>query len=86
MDLPIEIVPNSRPIKFRWKEVIDSPDGRRVVNLEGTVPPGMAIAIERLISIATHLIADNVAMNNVIKKRSEQSKQEAAQSTHKKGK
>lgn len=53
MKLPIDLVPNTSPPRFRWLQVVDSLVGRRVVEHEGVLPPSVECAVLALIELAT---------------------------------
>jgi hypothetical protein len=67
MILPIEIVPDSRPLKFRWKYVVDTPNGKTVVAQEGSLNPSIEVALQRLISIAKQALLENASLHGQIK-------------------
>lgn len=48
--LPIELVPNSRPPRFKWKRVVDTPTGKQTVDMEGCVQSSMEDALVDLIT------------------------------------
>lgn len=52
MNLPIDVIPNSNPPRFRWTQLMDTAVGRRLVDLEGTLPPNVEGAVVALIRMA----------------------------------
>lgn len=59
MNLPIDLVPNTRPQRFKWRQVVNSPIGVRTVDCEGQLPPGMDEAVSMLIDITKQLRTEN---------------------------
>jgi hypothetical protein len=57
MDLPIEIVPNTSPPRFRWKRTVSTLNGTSTVACEGTVPPQLECVLSDLIAAAKKLQA-----------------------------
>lgn len=53
--LPIEMVPGARPPKFRWRQVVSTPGGDRMVDHEGALPPSLEGAVATLIREAKYL-------------------------------
>lgn len=49
MDLPIDIIPGSRPPRFRWQQTV--PIDGRTVNHQGTLPPTVEEAVAQLIAL-----------------------------------
>ena len=47
--LPIELIQGSRPPRFRWKRIVDTPDGKRPIECEGCVTASMEDALISLI-------------------------------------
>lgn len=52
MELPIDIVPDNSPPRFRWQQTVHSPDGPRIVECSGQLPPGVDVKVESLIQLA----------------------------------
>lgn len=65
--LPIEQVPHSNPPRFRWNYVADTPNGKTVVQQEGSLPPSIEVALQRMISITKQLLMENAALHGKIK-------------------
>lgn len=55
MNLPIDLVPASRPPVFRWRQLVNSPIGPRSVEHEGQLQASVEDAIISLIGIAKQL-------------------------------
>lgn len=51
MALPIEVVQNSYPVRFRWRQWLTSPIGETMQECEGTLPLGATQALVELIAI-----------------------------------
>lgn len=64
--LPINTVPNTRPPRFKWRQMLTTPDGPRAVEGEGTLPPSIEGAVKELISMAKQLIAENADLRVVV--------------------
>ena len=56
MKLPIEVIPNSRPQRFRWKQTVSTPSGPRAIEYEGTMPATVEAALKELITLANTLV------------------------------
>lgn len=48
--LPIEVIPNSNPPRFRWKRRVSTPNGVVEQVHEGTLPLGVDHAVSHLIA------------------------------------
>ena len=66
MHLPIDYVPNTDPPRFRWRTTVDTPGGRVVQEQEGTLPPSIERAVERLVTIARQLLQDNAQLRGQV--------------------
>lgn len=66
MRLPINIIPNTNPPIFRWKQVVSTISGSQVIHHEGALPVAVEVAIARLIGIAKQLMFDNAALQGQI--------------------
>ena len=62
MNLPIDIIPNTIPPKFRWRQVISTPIGKKTVEHEGQLPPSVEGAIVALIGITKQLAIENAEL------------------------
>ena len=101
MKLPIDTVPNTSPTRFRWRQTVESPVGRRTVECEGGLPTSVEEAVKQLIGIAKQQdgdiarlliinqgFADRIAAQSEILSKNAEKKTEAPQqvSSIKKGK
>ncbi len=59
MNLPIDVINNSTPPRFRWRQVLETPIGTRILDHEGPLPPTVEMAVVGLIGIAKQLALDN---------------------------
>lgn len=78
MNLPIDLIPNTSPPRFRWRQVINTPVGKKTVEHEGLLLPSVEGAVEALVMIAKQLekevfalTADNVLLKGVTVTRDE---------------
>ena len=55
MNLPIDVIPNTVPPRFKWRQIIDTPVGKRTQEHEGVLPPSMEQAVLALVNIAKQL-------------------------------
>ena len=60
--LPMEIVPGTNPPVFRWRQSVGTPFGTQVVDHEGTLPPNIEVAVQRLVGIAKQLVMENAGL------------------------
>jgi hypothetical protein len=61
MDLPIDVIPNTAPPKFRWKQVVQTPVGEQTVEYQSTLTPTIEVALVKLVGVAKLLAAENKA-------------------------
>jgi hypothetical protein len=59
VNLPIDVLPNSSPPRFCWRQIVDTPVGSRVIEHEGMLPPNIETAVQSLIGIAKQLALEN---------------------------
>ncbi len=71
MFLPIDVLPNTSPPQFRWKQVITTPIGDRVIEHCGPLPPSMEDAITSLITLAKMLKQENAELKKQVEVHSE---------------
>ena len=64
--LPIDLVPDTNPPRFRWRQMVDTPAGYRVIEQEGMLPPSIDRSVEELVKMAKQLLADNVLLRGQI--------------------
>ncbi len=50
--LPIEVVPSSRPPRFRWRQLVHGPGRSEYVEREGPVEASMEVALVEVIQLA----------------------------------
>lgn len=63
MKLPIDVVPNSSPLIFKWTQVVGTlTGGRAVQDCEGQLPPSCERAVEKLVAVAKGALLDNAAL------------------------
>ena len=68
MTLPIELIPNTRPPQFKWRQTISTPIGSdRTVDHEGALPPSVEGVVAALISLAKHQAQEIVGLQRTIK-------------------
>lgn len=51
MNLPIDIIENSNPPRFRWRQLVSTPSGYQTVEHEGGLPPSVEAAVTMLITM-----------------------------------
>lgn len=61
MQLPIDIVPNSQPRAFKWRQTISNigGDGYKVIECNGSLPVSVERAVEDLIHLTKKLLKEN---------------------------
>ncbi len=63
MNLPIDVIPNSNPPRFRWRQIVPTPAGTKSVEYNGAqLPPSVEGAVIQLIELAKQQYADNVEL------------------------
>ena len=55
MNLPIDVIPGTSPPRFKWSQVVETPNGRQVIEHEGVILPSVEVAIAQLIGTAKKL-------------------------------
>ncbi len=66
-DLPIDIVPQTNPPVFRWRQVVDTFSGCHAVEHMETLPPTIETALTALIVLTKQLLRDNASLRDHIK-------------------
>jgi hypothetical protein len=66
MNLPIDIVPNTSPPHFRWRQIVSTPVGDRMIEHSGPLPPSMEDAVAALIGLAKRLEMENTDLKKQI--------------------
>lgn len=51
VDLPIDVIPDTLPLRFRWKYVMDTISGPRSLDQVGCLPPTVEDAVLDLIKL-----------------------------------
>jgi hypothetical protein len=64
--LPIDVVAGTDPPIFRWRQTVDTPSGRQVVDHEGSLGVVVEVAVVRIISIAKQLLHDNAVLRGEV--------------------
>lgn len=64
MNLPIDVIPNSVPPRFTWRQVVETPSGPRVIEHEGTLQPSVEMAVASLVGIVKQLALENEKLKN----------------------
>lgn len=62
MKLPIEVVPNTDPPVFRWRQTVSTPIGTKTVDHLGRLPPAVEQTIVLLIDVARQLAKENAIL------------------------
>lgn len=62
MKLPIDVIPGTRPVLFRWRQLLDTPIGLKCINHEGPLSPTVESAVADLIGVAKQLEHENVIL------------------------
>lgn len=57
--LPIDVVPNTSPPVFKWRQVIDGINGRQVIEHQGTLPPTVEMAVVVLLDVVKQMMLEN---------------------------
>ena len=90
--LPIDVVPNTDPVVFRWKRMVDSLAGEQMVTMEGALPSMVEGAVVDLIALAKRQEQELVGLRKQIEghadriaAQSELLTKKAGVVTHKKG-
>ena len=58
MNLPIDLIPNTTPPRFRWRQVIDTPIGKKTIEHEGLLPPSVESAVAALVGITKQQVIE----------------------------
>lgn len=59
MQLPIDVIPNSNPPRFKWSQVVETINGRQVVECEGGLPSSVEKSVADLIAMTKTLKEEN---------------------------
>ena len=71
MNLPIDVISNTAPPRFRWRQRVGTPAGMVVQNNEGMLPPSVEEAVLKLIEFTKELQRINVELVERIAAQSE---------------
>ena len=82
MNLPIDLVPNTDPPQFRWRQIVQTPIGTQLVEYVATLPPTVEQSVVQLIAMTQKLMAQNAELSQQI----EHSKSKEYMSSIKRGK
>ncbi len=63
MNLPIELIPCSLPPRFRWRQLVDTPNGQRTIDHEGQMPVTIEGAVVSLIDVAKQQAQEIAGLN-----------------------
>lgn len=66
MNLPIDIVPNTNPPKFKWRNAVHTMNGTATQDCEGMLPPSCERAVEDLISVTKQALKDNAMLRGQV--------------------
>ncbi len=58
MSLPIDVIPGTDPPKFRWRQIVGTVMGDRVMDYESGVPPTLEPALVELIALVKRQAAE----------------------------
>jgi hypothetical protein len=59
---PIDLIPNTKPQRFKWRQVASTPIGPHEISHEGTFPPSMEAALVALINCCKQLLTENAEL------------------------
>ena len=64
MNLPIDVVPNTNPPVFRWRQSVSTINGNgiAVVDHEGLLPPSVETSVVLLLDITKQLMKENALL------------------------
>lgn len=66
MKLPIDVVPNSRPMRFKWRQTITTPIGSYTINHEGELPASVEEVVVLLIGLSKQLVSENAELKSKV--------------------
>lgn len=64
--LPIDVIPSTTPPRFVWEQRVNTPEGKRTVQQQGTLPVAVEEAVKELIAIAKQLAYDNANLQGQV--------------------
>ncbi len=62
MNLPIDVIPNSKPPRFRWKQAVSTPNGTKIIEYEGSVMLTIEQPLLELLALVRQQHLDNVEL------------------------
>lgn len=66
MNLPIEIIPNTNPPQFKWKQVVNTINGTAEQECSGLLPPSIDNVVKQLLFICKSTIKDNIQLQKQV--------------------
>lgn len=66
MDLPIDIIPGTDPPRFEWRQIIDTPNSREVLPMEGMMPPSVEQPLVELIKLTKSLMRERAMLQGQV--------------------
>lgn len=66
MNLPIDIIPNTLPQRFKWCRSVTTPIGEKSIECEGSMPASSEVAISLLISLAKQQEVEILALKKQV--------------------
>ena len=67
MILPIDVIPNSNPPRFKWYQLVDSPIGRKLVDCQGSLQLGVSESVVALLRMVKELSAENETLGKQVR-------------------
>ena len=64
--LPIDVVPGTNPPVFHWTQLVDTFNGKQVMEYREALPPNVEVAVQRLVSVAKQLLMENAALRGQV--------------------
>mgnify|MGYP001606994709 FL=1 len=64
--LPIDVVPNTDPPIFKWRQLVDTPSGKQVVEHQQAIPATIEVAVSRMVAIVKQLLHDNAVLRGTV--------------------
>ena len=65
MNPPIELIPNTNPPRFRWRQKLSTPFGDRVIDHEGMLAPTVEGALVEMIELVRRQAQEIVGLHRV---------------------
>jgi len=66
MNLPIDVIPDTSPPRFRWRQTVSTPLGDRVVDHEGELPSTVEEAVIILIAITKQQAQEIIGLRRIV--------------------